>query len=183
MIPVTAEVRGLDDMSVLLKALPDTTKIKCVKPSVFETAGIMLGYAIANSPYLKEPKKGRTPGALRKNIKRLMKRSNLPWREVAALRVKTARRFTKRKGIVEGGGKMQAGGPDDPWYWFLQEFGFTAGGKTPVPGKWFMSDALRKHFGEHERGFSRAFIPRLEREVLKLYGKRMRKRASMSSLR
>lgn len=166
MIEVDIKIQGLEEMKRLLKELPFEVKNKALNQSVKDTAGITLGYALALSPY-------RT-GALRRNIKLVMKRKDVPWKQVAGLRVKTARQQTKRLGFLEGTLKGESRatpkGSDDPYYWFFLEFGT----KNIKPARKFLRPALEDHVGEHITGFTRAFLPRLEAVAKRLHAKQKR---------
>lgn len=181
MIEVDIKLHGFDEIrQLLLRDLPDEVKMKVNKQSVKDTAQIMLGYALSNSPY--------RSGALRRNIKLVMKRGNLPWMQGAGLRVKTARKLTRVMGRAEGylpGERAAvAKGANDPYYWRFMEWGYHDRSGNFHEGKHFIERALAEHIGEHIDGYRRAFVPRFESVVKRLHAKQRRNtRASMSSMK
>lgn len=162
MIEISHQLHGYEELRSMLRALPEETRIKALKPSTREMGRFLLGAAIMLSPY-------RT-GALRRNIRLLQKKMRAQWLSVYGLRVKTKRALTRRMGFLEGTGKGEnIAGDKDPWYWFFQEFGTVHHDAHP-----FLRPALENNQQELIAAFREAFKGRLEKAVRMLARTRLR---------
>lgn len=159
MIEMSMQIHGLAAMKEALRILPDEAKIKALRPSVGQMGKLTLSKAKAKVPV--------DTGSIRDNIRLVRASKDFPWREVFGLRVKTARRLTKRLGFMEGtkkGEKLE--GKRDPYYWFFVEFGTAKKSARP-----FLRPALDAHREEHVAEFRAGFTKRLILVVRKIHGK------------
>lgn len=156
MIQIENKLHGFEELTRLLRKLPDETKLKALRPETKAMGELLKGIAIQLSPY-------RT-GALRRSIRRLERKTAQAWESVHGLRVVTRRKLTKRLGFVEGNAKGKAGATEDPYYWFFQEFG-----TVHMKARPFLRPALEGNREEYVESFRRGFGRRLERLVKQLH--------------
>ena len=174
---VTARIVGMEEMRRLLHIMPDEVKMKALNLSVRDVGRRMHYYAVAGAP--------EKTGALKRGIRLIKaKRTSGPWHVAYGLGVRTARQKTRRMGFLEGAldaarKRVQAKGPEDPYYWFWVEFGSVHN----KPEKPFLRNALEAHRDEHLEAFKALFTQRLDGVAKKLYARgRLPAYASMSAL-
>jgi HK97 gp10 family phage protein len=182
---VRVNLKGYEGLRALLREVPEETKIQALRPGVRGMGNFTLFKAREKAGQFI---KGYSTGAIKRNIKLLVKREDVPWKVVAGLRVKTARKQTIRRGdkgrgpaILEGflrGEKAaKAKGADDPYYWFMVEFGTVHMQAQP-----FLRPALENYRDAHINLFRTKFSGALLRVIAKAYGKQ-RRAAAVSILK
>ncbi len=121
-------VLGLKEIQSTLNKLPARLGEKVVRAALRAAAQVIRKDAQSRAPVLQQPKWGRKPGTIKKNItvKRSKKDKYGVYLTVAGLSAKKIKAF-------KGGSasKDAAYNPDDPWYWHFLEFGTSTRNKHP----------------------------------------------------
>lgn len=166
-IEVVAKLKGYEGLRDLLREMPEEVRLKALGPAVSGMGRFTLSKAREKAGRFI---KGYSTGAIQRNLRLVTKRSDVPWKRVVGLRVKTARQQTVRLGVLEGTlageTRAQAKGADDPYYWFMVEFGTVKMQAQP-----FLRPALEDYVQAHVNQFRTSFAGSLLRTVAKLHGK------------
>lgn len=162
---LTTRTEGLADLKIAVEALKQDLRKRVVRGALRDAAKPMVAHARANAPSLKSTSRFRTPGLLKRSIK-VFNSKQFSGRN-GTLGVYIAVRGNKK--LVRAGRRAGPGSKNlnDPYYWFWQEFGFTAVGRhgkirgwrrnretriaervrvgtaRRIPGKHFMTNAFR----------------------------------------
>lgn len=126
----TAKVHGVRDFRAAVEALVADLRRKVVRGALRDAARPIVRQAQADAPVLKGSKKGRLPGTLKRGIKVYSSKQNNGRNGVLGvyIHVKANKAALKRAG---GKGRNN---PHDPFYWWWQEFGYTATGRRKLTG-------------------------------------------------
>lgn len=127
---ITTRIEGLGDLKIAIEALKTDLRKRVVRGALRDAAKPMLNHARANAPSLQRNARYRTPGLLKRSIKVFASRQ-FNGRD-GTLGVYIAVRGN-RKALRASGGRG-AKNPNDPFYWWWQEFGFTAVGRRAIRG-------------------------------------------------
>ncbi|HJT63074.1 MAG TPA: HK97-gp10 family putative phage morphogenesis protein [Burkholderiales bacterium] len=127
---ITTRIEGLADLKLAVEALKQDMRKRVVRGALRDAARPIVNRAKQRAPVLKTPSRYRTPGLLKRSIK-VFSSKRYNGRD-GTLGVFVAVRASKAKLRASGG--RGAKNPNDPFYWFWQEFGFTAVGRRRVGG-------------------------------------------------
>jgi HK97 gp10 family phage protein len=127
---LTTRIEGLADLKITVEALKQDLRKRVVRGALRDAARPIVNAARVRAPVLKTPARFRTPGLLKRSIK-VFSSKQFSGRN-GTLGVYVAVRGSKAKLRASGG--KGAKNPNDPYYWYWQEFGFTAVGRRKVGG-------------------------------------------------
>ena len=128
---ITVRLEGIDELNRVLRALPEKIRKQAMRKALREGAKAIQQQARKNAPVLAAPMPHRKPGTLRRNIViRASKFARRAGGEGVFVSVRPLRGSRQKKL-----GKAGAKNPNDPFYWWWQEFGWTAGGGRIKGGK------------------------------------------------
>jgi len=155
---MTAEVQGLKELSRAMGMLKKSIATRTAKRALSAGAGPIAKRARKNAPVLQEPTATRKKGTIKKNI-RVKVRKRRDGQYEATIWVKGLGK-KKIELFKQETGKEGKDNPDDPWYWWFQEFG-----TAEHPAQPFMRPAF-----ETEKNASLDAIAGKLREDLKKMG-------------
>lgn len=126
---IVTRIEGLADLKIAIEALKSDLRKRVVRGALRDAARPMVRQARTDAPVLKSTAKYRTPGLLKRSIKIFgSKRQN---GRDGTIGIYIAVRGNKK--LIAAGGKGWKN-PNDPFYWWWQEFGFTAVGRKKIGG-------------------------------------------------
>ena len=178
---VEVKLEGVEEFIEALKALPGVLRGRVIGGALRDGARIIQRLAKSSAPVLKGRAKYRTPGTLRDNI---VVRTSKIARQRGEVGVFVGVRPLRGKARVAKFGKAGAQNPNDPYYWWWQEFGWVPtgpvrlrGGKARrklgreaaqlsrarVPGKRFLSGAAQAGGQQAIEQATRRIVPQIER--------------------
>lgn len=146
----TVRIEGLKELDRALRAFPLKVQKKVMRRSVAAAAKVIFTEIKAAAP--------RDSGALRRSIARRFRSQRRDKKTLKqSIYVRTGQGRTK--------GQLRRG--DDPYYWYMQEFGYRTVGRSPrkgrkirgrkIPGKRFMRGSFDKKAPEAARVFRETF--------------------------
>jgi len=128
---ITVKLDGIDELNRALRELPAKIRKQAMRKALREGAKAIQQQARKNAPVLAIATPTRKPGTLRRNI--IIRASKFARRaggEGVFVSVRPLRGARQKKL-----GKAGAKNPNDPFYWWWQEFGWVAGGGRIKGGK------------------------------------------------
>lgn len=164
---------GVDEFKRALTELPKVLRRRVLRNALAEGARVIQRPAKAAAPVLTLPTRRRRPGTVRTNIAvRTSKLARQRGDVGVYVGVKPLRGARERKL-----GRRGADNPNDPFYWWWQEFGWTPAGRRGsrsvrrasqarrgrIPGKRFLSAAAQNHGPAAIATFMRAVVPQIEK--------------------
>jgi HK97 gp10 family phage protein len=162
-----ARIEGVADFRIAVESLIGSMRRRVVRAALRDGANIIARNARQAAPVLRGSKPGRLSGTLKRSIRVFSSKEKNGRAGVIGVYI-GVKGNTKR--IRAAGGKS-ATNPHDPFYWWWQEFGFTATGRRKlrggtrrrraarattgrqIPGKRFMRDAFSGSSGTALRLF------------------------------
>lgn len=184
---VELKLEGVDELKDALRGLPDKIRMAAVRQALRDAGNVILPIARAAAPVLSKVGKGRKPdkrrkaGTLRRAIVvRTSKFARQSGDEGVFLGVRPLAGASRTKKL----GRAGANNPNDPYYWWWQEFGWVprgpgmklggsrrrqqtvreasqaAGGK--VPGRRFLTQASQA-LDRATSTFMRSVVPAIEK--------------------
>lgn len=127
---ITVKLEGIDELERVLRELPKKIRTQALRKALREGAKAIQAEARRNAPVLQVAVPYRKPGTLRRNIViRASKFARRAGDEGVFVGVRPLSGARQKKL-----GKAGAQNPNDPYYWWWQEFGFTAVGRTRIRG-------------------------------------------------
>lgn len=155
---ITTRIEGLADLKIAIEALKTDLRKRVVRGALRDGARPMVRAARTNAPTLKSETRYRTPGILKRSIKTFSsKQQNRQNGTIGIyIAVRGQKKFIKAARAAGGSGGKN---PFDPFYWWWQEFGYTATGRRrtstrpgrrytgarKIPAKHFMTRAFEQH--------------------------------------
>jgi len=128
---LTVKLDGIDELKRALADASVKIRTKAVRGALREAGKVIQSAARAAAPVLSVPHKGRSPGTVKKNIVvRVSKFSRQAGDEGVFIGVRPIRGKARIKRL----GRAGAGNPNDPYYWWWQEFGWVSGSRSKTPG-------------------------------------------------
>jgi len=164
---ITVKLEGLDDLKRALADAPKQIRTKAVRGALREAGNVIKKQAQINAPVLTAPVKNRKPGTIKRNISvRPSKFARRDGNDGVFVSVRPLRGSRQKKL-----GRAGANNPNDPFYWFFQEFGWQPRapkkGRGPraqrVPGRYFMTAAAQARGQEAISTFMQRVIPQIEK--------------------
>lgn len=127
---ITVKLEGIDDLKKALQDLPKKIRTQALRKALREGAKAVQREARRLAPVLQIATPRRKPGTLKKNIViRASKFARRAGDEGVFVSVRPLSGARQKKL-----GKAGAANPNDPYYWWFQEFGFTAVGRSRIKG-------------------------------------------------
>ena len=130
---VTVRIDGIQDLKIAIEDLTQDMRKKVVRAGLRAEALPMVREARQSAPVLKKQSKYRTPGLLRRSINVFNSKQNNGRNGVLGVYI-GVRGPTKFKKLAASIGGKGSRNPFDPFYWWWQEFGFTATGRKTIRG-------------------------------------------------
>ena len=172
---ILLRLNGVDELNSALRAIPDVLRKRVLRNALAEGARVIRNAAKAAAPVLRFPSKRRKPGTIRENITvRTSKTARKAGDVGVFVGVRPLRGARTRKLGIAG-----ASNPNDPYYWWWQEFGWTPGVRRPkaagsnrrqirvkssrVAGKRFLTNAGQSAGPAAIDTFMKAVVPQIEK--------------------
>ena len=173
---VRLAIKGVDELNAALRAIPDVLRKRVLRNALAAGAREIRDAAKAAAPVLRLPSTRRRPGTIRSNI---VVRTSKTARQAGDVGVFVGVR-PLRGARARKLGTAGASNPNDPYYWWWQEFGWTPGHRKSqsgaakrmprknaaprkVPGRRFLTGAATSA-GEKAIGmFMKAVVPQIEK--------------------
>lgn len=173
---ILMRLTGVDELKRAVADLPKVLRRRVLRNALAEGARVIQRQAKAAAPVLTLPTRRRRPGTVRANISVRTSKSARARGDVGVyVGVKPLRGARERKL-----GRRGADNPNDPYYWWWQEFGWTPAGRRSqrgsrivrratqarrgrIPGKRFLSGAAQSRGPEAINTFLRAVVPQVEK--------------------
>lgn len=150
---------GIDELRRAMGGLSAKLRTKAVRGALRDAAKVIQIEARGRAPVLSVPTPYRNAGTIKKRIMvRASKVAKQRGDEGVFVSVKPLTKTDQRKKGARG-----AKNPNDPYYWWWQEFGYTPRGKksNAKPGKRFLTAAAQNKGAEAIAVFMRQAIPRI----------------------
>lgn len=166
---LTVTLEGVDEMKRALAGLAPKVRKKAVRGALKAAGKVIRDAARQAAPVLKSPARYRKSGTVRRAITvRTSKAARKAGNEGVFVSVRPLRGARQTKL-----GKAGAKNPNDPFYWWFQEFGWTPRGKVKkraenraharIPGKRFMTNAAEQKGRAAIQAFMQAAVPQIEK--------------------
>lgn len=170
---VSATITGLDEVKRAMLELPKRINRKILNDGLAAGANLIRDEARTIAPMLASPDPRWKPGALRKAIQTariatsraqyggevIVYVRKLSGRQIAAFKRKQAKRGEAAEGRLN---------PDDAFYWFFQEFGFTDPAGRKHAGREFLRRAFTDKAQQAVDVAIKIFNVRAQAEIAKL---------------
>jgi HK97 gp10 family phage protein len=156
---ISVKLEGIDELKRALASLPAKIRVKAIRSALRDAAKVIQKDARGRAPVLATATPRRRPGTIKR---RIMVRNSKVARQRGDEGV-----FVSVKPLTRGDakklGKRGSTNPNDPYYWWWQEFGYRPRGKkaAAVPGKKFLTTAAQSKGAEAIATFMRQAIPRI----------------------
>jgi len=157
----TIQMTGLRELGLAMKELDARLQKKVGRNAVAAGARIIQKQAKQNAPVLKEPAPNRKPGTIKKQIRTKAER-----RKDGTFEARVWVKGIGKKKVNEfkaATGRKSSENPDDPWYWWLVEFG-----TARTPAQPFMRPAFEAKKVEAARKIQSNLSDRLEKEAAQI---------------
>lgn len=178
---VTIKIEGVDELKrALAEAAADIRK-KAVRGALREAGKVIQAAARTSAPVLKTKDKRRTPGTVKKNI--VVRISKFAQHRGDA-GVYVGVRGIRGKARISRLGRAGANNPNDPYYWWWQEFGWvprnkkigalkggtrrrgmqrSASGISKIQGKRFMTNSANNYGDRAIAKFMQSVVPQINK--------------------
>ena len=164
---ITVKLEGVDELKRALADAAKQIRTKAVRGALREAGNVIKKQAQISAPVLTAPVKNRKTGTIKRNITvRPSKFARRDGNDGVFVSVRPLRGSRQKKL-----GKAGANNPNDPFYWFFQEFGWQPRApkkrKGPraqrVPGRYFMTSAAQTKGQEAISVFMNRVVPQIEK--------------------
>lgn len=178
---IIVRLEGVDELKRALADVPKRIRKSALKSALRKAGNVIRDAARAGAPVLQGPARHRKPGTIKRNIVvRPSKVSSRAGNLGVFVGVKPLRGSAQKKH-----GKAGAKNPNDPYYWWWQEFGWVTGGgrihggkrvralmrqrrlaagtARRIPGKHFLTNAAKQKGQDAIATFMREAVPAINR--------------------
>lgn len=169
---IRLRLNGVDELLAALRALPQVLRGRVLRNSLAAGAREIRDAGKAAAPVLRKPSRRRAVGTIRSNI--VVRTSKLA-RQAGNVGVYVSVR-PLRGARTKKLGRAGASNPNDPYYWWWQEFGWTPGHRKArmraprraaaprrVPGRRFLTGAARSAGERAIDVFIKDVVPQIEK--------------------
>jgi HK97 gp10 family phage protein len=180
----TAKVEGVRDFRAAVEGLVADLRRKVVRGALRDAARPIVRQAQADAPVLKGSKKGRLPGTLKRGIKVYSSKQKNGRNGVLGVYIHVK---ANKAALKRAGGKGREN-PHDPYYWWWQEFGYTATGRRKLTGGTRRRNLVRNALVKTGRartipgkGFMRKAFADQQQEALQIFEQRIETRINRAN--
>lgn len=166
------QLNGVEELVTALRAIPEVLGKRVLRNALAKAARVIRDTARANAPVLRVPSRRRKPGTVRANI---VVRTSKIARVAGDIGVYVSVR-PLRGARTKKLGRAGAANPNDPYYWWWQEFGWTpnhgkartrrqrrAAAPRRVPGRRFLTGAAISAGERAIDVFMKDVVPQIEK--------------------